>query len=142
MIALIITAIAWVLCLLMLFRPLLPEWIAGSLPITGRDASASLRPALGVTLLSAAILAIRTLSIYNVFKNGDEITGTIKVLRIKGSRGYIIYTYNHEGKEFSNTASLNFSNKLKSLFREGGPIVLAVRKDKPGQALIRDLYLP
>ncbi|HNW29096.1 MAG TPA: hypothetical protein PKN50_11510 [Spirochaetota bacterium] len=141
-IALIITAVTWALCLCTAIYPFLPEGFMNSSPLTGKDAPYYLKSALGTTLLAAGVIAARILSILGVFKNGAEVTGSVKVVRIKGSRGYIIYTYNYEGKEYSKTASLNFTKKLKALYREGGPISLAVNANRPAQSLVRDLYFP
>ncbi|HOT43947.1 MAG TPA: hypothetical protein PLM53_05795 [Spirochaetota bacterium] len=141
-IALAITAVTWALCLWTVIYPFMPEGFWSSSPLTGSDAPNYLKSALGTTLLAAGVIAARLLSVLGVFKNGAEVTGSIKIVRIKGSRGYIIYTYSYEGKEYSKTASLNFTKKMKALYREGGPISLAVNANRPSQSLVRDLYFP
>lgn len=140
-VVLIITALSWVLFLWTAIHPYLPETIMMSSPLGRNDLPYYLRSSLGITLLAMPVFVIRVLFIRGVFKNGAAVTGTIKVLRIKGSRGYIIYTYNHDGKEYSKTVSLNFTKKMAAGYREGGPIALAVKKNNPNQALIRDLYI-
>lgn len=141
-IALIITAAAWIICLWTVLYPFLPESITKSIPLTGGNAPASIRSALVLTLLSALMAIFRVASILSIFSNGVEITGTIKILKMRNSRGYVIYLYSYEGKEYSNNASLTFTKKLKTLFREGGPISLVVSRNKPGQVLIKDIYMP
>lgn len=141
-IALIITAVTWALWLWTVIYPFLPEGFIRSSPLTGSDAPYYLKSALGTTLLAGGVVTARLLSIMRIFKNGAEVTGSVKVVRIKGSRGYIIYTYHYEGREYSKTASLTFTKRMKELYREGGPIRLAVNANRPAQSLVRDLYFP
>ncbi len=140
--ALLIMIFSWALCLWTVLYPFLPEAVMRYSPLNRNDAPTYIKSALGITFLAIPLVAVRVLSALRAFNNSVEITGSIKVLRIRGSRGYVIYTYNYDGKEYSRTTGLDFSIKLKSLFREGGPIALAVNRSKPGQALIRDLYFP
>lgn len=92
------------------------------------------------TAFFVPVLIFRVKTILVHFENGQETEGTITYLHLFKDRGRIEYNYVFQGQKYHCANGIHRNRSIDTL-QQGQKISLIVNKDKPGKALIKELYI-
>lgn len=137
---LIIPAAIWLLLLITVLYPYMPEYFRRISPLNHHDTPYYLPFAFTITIVSIPIFVLRIYSIMRILTNGIEVKGRITFFWRKRDRGHIIYSYRFNDQTYEKGHALRVTKKMENL-KKGDEIVIIVNKKIPKQALIRDRYI-
>jgi hypothetical protein len=92
-----------------------------------------------LTLIGAAVLALRYFAIRSHFQRGVEVPG--KIIRMANVQdiGRVIYSYTYLTKSFQNTNFFHFSMRMDRL-EEQRDVVVVLDPANPHRAMIKNFY--
>jgi hypothetical protein len=137
---LIIPLAIWILLLITVLYPYMPEYFKRLSPLNHHDTQYYLPFAFTVTIVSIPIFILRIYSMMHIFKNGIEVKGRITFFWRKRDRGHIIYSYHYNDQTYEKGHALRVNEKMENL-KKGDEIIIVVNKKIPKQSLIRDRYI-
>lgn len=137
---LIIPAAIWLLLLITVLYPYMPEHFQRISPLNHHDTPYYLPFALIMTAVSIPIFVLRVYSMMRLFANGIEVKGRVTFFWRKKDRGHIIYSYRFNDQTYEKGHALRLNRKMENL-KKGDEIAIIVNKKMPKQALIRDRYI-
>jgi len=107
-----------------------------------RDTSAGIiyYMSIGASLGGVPMLLWRIWLINAIFNHGVEIAGEISDVWFYRDRGRVKYSYSIQGQPHNSRTTLHRTKRTRSL-QPGDQVTLMVDQNKPGRALIRDLYM-
>jgi hypothetical protein len=114
--------------------------LRGREPLTASDANFFLYFSVIVTLLGIPLLIWRIHVIRAIFIRGIEVSGKIMSAHFSGSRGRLEYAYIFDGQTYRAGHAVHKTKQVRGI-QPGDTITLVVDPNKPGKALIRDIFV-
>lgn len=91
-------------------------------------------------LIGAVVIILRYRRINDYFLNGVEITGVVVKRSQFRDRGRIYFQYISGDTEYTASAAVHFSGRVKRM-KEGQEVAVLIKRNDPPHSILKDLYV-